>query len=92
MDVDSSNFTGIAYGPEKQGLGWMYQILPYLPGNVAPAPVTQKEIDAIDLEVYFCPARRPPTRSSQGHLLNDFVGMSAAPVAAKLVALFSILC
>ncbi len=88
IDVDSPNFTGVAHGPEKQGLGWMYQILPYLPGNARPGPVTQKEIDALDLEVYFCPARRPPTRSSRGHLLNDFVGMSAAPSRGQVGGTF----
>jgi prepilin-type N-terminal cleavage/methylation domain-containing protein len=63
-------------GPLKQGLGWAYQILPFIEqdnakenaagaftsttGNAALAAIQQNPVEA-----YNCPSRRPPTRGQE---------------------------
>jgi Tfp pilus assembly protein PilE len=50
---------GIPHGPEKQGLGWPYQILQYLEqGNIREQLLTQVQLQAARVPVYSCPSRR----------------------------------
>jgi prepilin-type N-terminal cleavage/methylation domain-containing protein len=65
---------GKANGPLRQGLGWAYQLLPFLEQGVAQASAVGKTnpaqqgasiaISDIPIATYFCPSRRPPTRGS----------------------------
>jgi prepilin-type N-terminal cleavage/methylation domain-containing protein/prepilin-type processing-associated H-X9-DG protein len=55
---------GAPYGPEKQGLGWAYQILPYIEGQAQHNIKSQAELDNMALPMANCPSRRPPTRNT----------------------------
>jgi len=48
----------------RQGLGWAYQILPYLEQGAIKGLVTQQQLDETVVPLYFCPSRRAPTRST----------------------------
>jgi prepilin-type N-terminal cleavage/methylation domain-containing protein len=49
---------GKPFGPEKQGLGWAYQILPYLEEGVLQLIVKQNDLQAAEIPLYVCPSRR----------------------------------
>lgn len=49
-------------GPEKQGLGWAYQILPYLEQGSIKGIVTQLQLQQSTVPGYFCPSRRSPEK------------------------------
>lgn len=47
-------------GPNKQGLGWAYQILPYLEQANIKSLTNQAELMTSVIPQYFCPSRRSP--------------------------------
>jgi prepilin-type N-terminal cleavage/methylation domain-containing protein len=49
---------GRANAAAKQGLGWAYQILPYLEQNAIKDIVTQVQLQSSVVPGYFCPSRR----------------------------------
>src|SRR6187397_2451200 len=49
---------GPANGPLEQGLGWMYQILPYLEEGAVTGIVRQAQLQTTPLPLYNCPSRR----------------------------------
>ncbi len=51
---------GKPHGPDKQGLGWAYQILPYLEQDAIRGILTQIDIQKTVVSLYFCPSRRAP--------------------------------
>jgi prepilin-type N-terminal cleavage/methylation domain-containing protein/prepilin-type processing-associated H-X9-DG protein len=55
---------GIPLGPEKQGLGWGYQILPYLEEGAIHGLVTQVQLQAQVISLYVCPSRRSVSQAS----------------------------
>lgn len=59
---------GTPYGPDKQGLGWAFQILPYLEYGNAYAIKTQADIQQTVVQMYFCPSRRGPTRNASSEV------------------------
>ena len=63
--------TGTPFGPEKQGMSWSYQILPYMeenaiynlsPNTTDVNVATQAMKDAV-VAIYACPSRRSPRTS-----------------------------
>ncbi len=54
---------GPAYGPDKQGLSWAFQILPYLEGQAVYNLKTEKEMEETAIPMYYCPSRRGPTKA-----------------------------
>ncbi len=48
---------GSPNGPAKQGLGWSYQILPYLEEGAVHGLVTQNALLQSEVSLYFCPSR-----------------------------------
>lgn len=55
---------GRPFGPDKQGLNWCYQILPYLEqGNIRNL-VTQAQLQAQSIPLYVCPSRRTVAEAS----------------------------
>ncbi len=52
---------GTPNGPKRQGLGWAYQILPYLEQGAVKGILTQADIQRTVIPLYFCPSRRAPT-------------------------------
>jgi prepilin-type processing-associated H-X9-DG protein len=55
---------GNPYGPTQQGLGWAFQILPYLEETSTYSIKKQSDIQQILVPTYYCPSRRSPTRNS----------------------------
>lgn len=55
---------GTPYGPDKQGLGWAFQILPYLEGNQIYSIKTEEELLDVVVPWINCPSRRGPTQWS----------------------------
>lgn len=51
---------GKPLGPDRQGVGWGFQILPYLEETAAYNIKTTDDILQVTVEVYACPSRRPP--------------------------------
>jgi prepilin-type N-terminal cleavage/methylation domain-containing protein/prepilin-type processing-associated H-X9-DG protein len=50
-------------GPDKQGLSWAFQILPYLEKSAIQNLSTTEELTRTPVDLYFCPSRRPPTQT-----------------------------
>ena len=49
---------GIPVGPEKQALGWGYQLLPYIEETAAFQIKTMPELQQVVIPIYVCPSRR----------------------------------
>ena len=86
-DVNNpANSTGIPNGPNKQGLGWGYQILPYLEESALKGITTMGRLASAEVSLYFCPSRRQNAKSfafqADGiglpYLLTDYA--AAVPV------------
>jgi len=78
---------GTPNSAEKQGLGWAYQILPYLEQNAVKNILSQADLKQTTVSIYNCPSRRAPqtatTTSGGGSVaaLTDYA--SAHPLTAK---------
>jgi len=53
---------GKPFGPEKQGLSWAFQILPYLEEGAVHGISTTTQLERTPVNMYFCPTRRRPTQ------------------------------
>ncbi len=68
---------GEAFGPEKQGLGWAFQVLPYLEANnlhdhqAANNLQRQMNLEQAEMSGYFCPSRRRNVKQ-QDRILMDY--------------------
>jgi prepilin-type N-terminal cleavage/methylation domain-containing protein/prepilin-type processing-associated H-X9-DG protein len=51
---------GRPLGPDRQGINWGYQILPYLEESAAHNVLTQDDLQKITVPIYACPSRRSP--------------------------------
>jgi prepilin-type N-terminal cleavage/methylation domain-containing protein len=58
---DATGAGGKPLGPDKQGLGWGYQILSYLEQDALHGLTTQVLLQAASVPLYFCPSRRSAT-------------------------------
>jgi prepilin-type N-terminal cleavage/methylation domain-containing protein/prepilin-type processing-associated H-X9-DG protein len=67
-------------GPPEQGLGWMYQILPYLEEGAVQNIVTDDDIKKQLITLYNCPSRRQTKVAPGGVSLVDYAGVTAGPV------------
>jgi prepilin-type N-terminal cleavage/methylation domain-containing protein/prepilin-type processing-associated H-X9-DG protein len=58
--VDIANYVsgGRPFGPDKQGLNWTYQILPFLEEDAIRGITTQAQLQAAQVPLYVCPSRR----------------------------------
>ena len=56
--------SGRPNGPDKQGLSWGYQLLPYLEQNAIRGLVTTASIKQTIVPGYNCPSRRAPTKQA----------------------------
>ncbi len=87
-----TNNPGVPLGPKKQGLGWAYQILPYLEQGAIKGIVTQPQLQETVVPLYYCPSRRSPniaqTHANTGGTtasLTDYA--SAHPLSNRCSAL-----
>jgi prepilin-type N-terminal cleavage/methylation domain-containing protein len=51
---------GRPLGPDRQGLGWAYQILPYMEETSAYDLEDLEQLQSVVIAVYVCPSRRDP--------------------------------
>jgi prepilin-type N-terminal cleavage/methylation domain-containing protein/prepilin-type processing-associated H-X9-DG protein len=80
---------GPANGPLRQGLGWLYQILPYLEQGAIKNLVQQSELSKNPIALYNCPSRRGVTMYSNNTQstnisLVDYAAASAGPTRNEL--------
>jgi prepilin-type N-terminal cleavage/methylation domain-containing protein/prepilin-type processing-associated H-X9-DG protein len=76
---------GPANGPLEQGLGWMYQILPYLEEGAIKNIFRTQQIEGITIPLYNCPSRRSAAvHSSSLRALVDYAGTVAGPVRSEI--------
>jgi prepilin-type N-terminal cleavage/methylation domain-containing protein len=84
--ADKNNANAVAQGtplgPDKQGLSWAFQILPYLEGQSTHSLRTVKQIQEAVVPMYHCPSKRPPTTNpDNGATLMDYA--AAVPFRAR---------
>jgi prepilin-type N-terminal cleavage/methylation domain-containing protein len=81
---------GQPYGAEQQGLGWCFQILPYLEGDAKYNLKTEAELDDTIDPMFNCPSRRGPTRcacignAGVSPYLLDYAAAVPYPTAAEM--------
>jgi len=75
---------GPANGPKEQGLGWMFQILPFLEEGAIQGIITQADIQQHPIQLYNCPSRRKATISAGNVTLIDYAGVTAGPSRSEL--------
>src|SRR5262245_48908953 len=51
---------GRPLGPNRQGLGWAFQILPYIEETAAYQITKNDDLQKVVIPLYVCPSRRPP--------------------------------
>jgi prepilin-type N-terminal cleavage/methylation domain-containing protein len=69
---------GMPNGPNKQGLGWAFQILPYLEEESTYDVQRQDRLEQIANAFYFCPSRRPVVRQ-YSRVLMDYASATPGP-------------
>jgi hypothetical protein len=80
--IEDYSKNGKPYGPEKQGLSWAFQILPYLEEGSVHGLTTTQQIERSPIAMYFCPSRRPPTQHPvERTWLMDYA--AAAPTRSR---------
>lgn len=52
---------GTPFGPDKQGMSWAYQILPYLEEGAVHGLVSTELVQNSPVAIFNCPSRRGPT-------------------------------
>ena len=78
------NPQGQPLGPEKQGLSWAYQILPYLEEAATYNLKRSDDLNAMVITSYHCPSKRGPTRSVYGAELMDYAAAVPSRPRSKL--------
>lgn len=71
---------GTPFGPDKQGVSWAFQILPYVEGQAVYNIKTTAQLESTIVPMYSCPSRRPPTKNP---VTNTFLMDYAAAVPAR---------
>jgi prepilin-type N-terminal cleavage/methylation domain-containing protein/prepilin-type processing-associated H-X9-DG protein len=64
---------GKPFPSSKQGMGWAYQILPYLEEQATYEMKTQAQIEQVKMGIWFCPSRRGITLQGP-RVLMDYAG------------------
>ena len=61
VKIEDYSAGGKPFGPNKQGLSWGYQILPYMEGGSIATITNTPQIANTSVATYNCPSRRGPT-------------------------------
>lgn len=76
---------GPANGPMEQGLGWMYQILPYLEEGAIKGIIRTSQLKKLPIPLYNCPSRRGITfHQSSGISLVDYAAAVGGPARSEI--------
>jgi prepilin-type N-terminal cleavage/methylation domain-containing protein len=70
--IENYVVNGKPFGPDKQGLNWCYQILPYMEEESIRNLVTQEQLQAASIPIYVCPSRRTVTAAQSAN--DDVLG------------------
>ncbi len=88
IELYSAN--GQPFGPDKQGLCWAFQILPFLEESAIYGMNNTQVIQSTPVPLYNCPSRRGPTRARNpsnpavdGYLM-DYAALHAAPSRGEM--------
>jgi prepilin-type N-terminal cleavage/methylation domain-containing protein len=76
-----TNNPGTPNGPNKQGLGAFYQILPFLEQNAVKGIKTQLQLQSTIVPLYNCPSRRSPVKSGGTELGGQLTDYATAQPA-----------
>jgi len=79
---DPAQRKGPPNGPLKQGLGWMFQILPFLEEGAISTITRQADLSKNPIPLYNCPSRRGITMSNNTNYGDDSVTVSLVDYAA----------
>jgi prepilin-type N-terminal cleavage/methylation domain-containing protein/prepilin-type processing-associated H-X9-DG protein len=89
--IESYVTDGRANGPARQGIGWMYQILPFLEEGTIKDIATQADLAKNPIPLYTCASRRPLTITKNTNYgdgievsLVDYAAATAAPSRDEL--------
>src|SRR4029079_19467677 len=84
--TDETKRVGPPNGTPEQGLGWMYQILPYLEEGAIKGIVQQSQLQINPIPLYNCPSRRGATfhPTAGGGSLVDYAAATAAPSRSEI--------
>jgi prepilin-type N-terminal cleavage/methylation domain-containing protein/prepilin-type processing-associated H-X9-DG protein len=69
--------SGRPLGPEKQGLGWGFQLLPYIEETAAYQIKTTPDLQKVVIPIYVCPSRRA-AKTSYSSAFGIFATMDYA--------------
>ncbi|MDZ4659443.1 MAG: DUF1559 domain-containing protein [Bythopirellula sp.] len=84
-----ANRRGPANGPLEQGVGWLYQILPYLEQGAVKNLIRQRDLGKNPISLYNCPSRRSvtmyynPGRDAEVSLV-DYAATTAGPTRTEI--------
>jgi prepilin-type N-terminal cleavage/methylation domain-containing protein/prepilin-type processing-associated H-X9-DG protein len=82
-----ANRKGPPNGPTEQGLGWMYQLLPYLEEGALTGLINQDALKQQLIALYNCPSRRTLVRlPGSGVSVTDYAGATAGPSRSEMIA------
>ncbi len=90
VNIQDYSSGGKPFGPDKQGLNWTYQILPFLEEGAIRNITTQAQLQGISVPLYVCPSRRSaqPLNATNGVALTffpvDYAG--AQPCTAQCIS------
>ncbi len=76
--IEDYSTNGVPWGPDKQGLGWAFQILPYLEQEQVYHLCVQTTLEQCQLSIFNCPSRRPLMFYLDGshRVLMDYAGIT----------------
>jgi prepilin-type N-terminal cleavage/methylation domain-containing protein/prepilin-type processing-associated H-X9-DG protein len=60
FEVPENIENGKPLGPDRQGMGWGFQILPFIEETAAYHLQTSQDMGKVIVPIYSCPSRRPP--------------------------------
>ena len=76
-----TNPSGRPLGPDRQGLSWAFQILPYAEAGAVQNLKTTADVEQASVPMFHCPSRRPPTRYlGVGATLMDYAAAVPFPM------------
>ena len=86
--ADETKRVGPANGPLRQGLCWMFQILPFLEEDAIANISQTAQLQQHPIPLYNCPSRRGATIGPAGISLVDYAGATAAPSRSEIGTAF----